>query len=130
MLAAYLETARRSARSTHSHNLFKLGGGNRLNGQPRQTQQSHLLQLRVPLDLVERDRPGQWLFRCKIDSAPVALLGRGVGVGLANYPGDPEHGLVRYAVIIEDRVAFAHRAQIIARSEIPDAGPGCLSVTD
>ncbi len=110
--------------------LAKFGRTHRLHGQSPTPQECHLLQPRISLDFLQRDRPLQRLRRNEIDRAPVALLRRRIGICGARDFGETEDGFVRHAVIIEDLVAHLHRAQIIARGVIAHARPARAAVFD
>ena len=68
--------------------------------------------------------------RRQIHRAPIAFVRGRVRDRLRESLGDPDDRFLGHAVIKKDAVAFAHRAQIIPRGVIPDAGPCRLAIRD
>jgi hypothetical protein len=64
----------------------------------------------------------------QIDANPIAFLRRRVWISFAGDAGQADNLLLADAVIEKNRVAFLHRAQVVARLEIADAGPGRAAV--
>ena len=96
-------------------NLLELRARHRLDRQARETQQRHLFQLRVALDLVERHRPRQRFLRRKIHRAPIAFLRGGVRIRFPDDFRDPDDGLVRSRCDKKGpRRLFASRADYFA----------------
>src|SRR5208282_3649709 len=86
--------------------------------------QRHVFQLRLRLDRGERHRPGQRLDRSRGDGDPrLALLGRRVGIGLADYFADADHLLLGAGVIEEELLALLHLLEMAPRGEIAHAAP-------
>jgi dTMP kinase len=107
----------------HSNNFLKFLARHRLDRQARQTQQRHSLQLWIELDLIERDRLRQCLFRRYIHRAPIALCRCRIRVGFPDHPRNPNNFLADDAMIKKDRVVFAHRSQIVSRRVISHTRP-------
>src|SRR5256885_8613280 len=75
------------------------------------------------LDLAERHRPRQPPVGGDVHGrAPARRVVR-VGEGVADRPGDPDHGLVAAGVVIQDPIALAHRPQMLLRQRVLHARP-------
>jgi hypothetical protein len=96
--------------------------------QPGILQQRHVDQLGLSLDLVNFHRRLQRFHWREFDCRPISL-GRGrIAEGFFCHLRDSNNSLAIDTVIIENRIAELHRAQIISGLKISDTGPICLSV--
>src|SRR5256714_12069277 len=64
----------------HPQDFVEFRACDRLNGKPRQAEECHSFQLRVPLDLVERDWFRQRLLRRQIHGTPIPFFCRRVPI--------------------------------------------------